>query len=199
MSLSTTGSPSANASLATSECTSLFRQGSTTDGNTTIPDVSRGLSPHVSYRTFASGIDVTQNGSQKGKRISLVLENSGSVARDHLALERTFLAYVRTSLTIASAGVALAQLFTLSSRLDDERFLALKPFEVYAKPLATSSIILALYILFVGVWRYFSTQAGLTAGVFPVTRVRLAIVALGLGGLIAVLFGLLLMEQSDPS
>ena len=36
---------------------------------------------------------------------SLVLENCGSVARDHLATERTFLAYVRTSLTIASAGV----------------------------------------------------------------------------------------------
>ena len=36
---------------------------------------------------------------------SLVLENCGSVARDHLATERTFLAYVRTSLTIASTGV----------------------------------------------------------------------------------------------
>jgi len=34
-----------------------------------------------------------------------VLENSGSVARDHLASERTFLAYVRTSLALASAGV----------------------------------------------------------------------------------------------
>ena len=36
---------------------------------------------------------------------ALTLENSGSVARDHLASERTFLAYVRTSLTIASTGV----------------------------------------------------------------------------------------------
>ena len=36
---------------------------------------------------------------------SLVLENSGSVARDHLAAERTFLAYVRTSLGCAAAGV----------------------------------------------------------------------------------------------
>lgn len=35
----------------------------------------------------------------------LVLENSGSVARDHLASERTFLAYVRTSLAVASTGV----------------------------------------------------------------------------------------------
>jgi hypothetical protein len=35
----------------------------------------------------------------------LTLVNSGSVARDHLACERTFLAYVRTSLSIASMGV----------------------------------------------------------------------------------------------
>ena len=35
----------------------------------------------------------------------LILENSGSVARDHLASERTCLAYVRTSLTITSMGV----------------------------------------------------------------------------------------------
>lgn len=33
------------------------------------------------------------------------LVNTGSVARDHLASERTFLAYVRTSLAIASMGV----------------------------------------------------------------------------------------------
>ena len=38
-------------------------------------------------------------------QLALYLENSGSVARDHLALERTFLAYMRTSLLLASAGV----------------------------------------------------------------------------------------------
>lgn len=37
--------------------------------------------------------------------LSLTLRNNGSVARDHLASERTFLAYVRTSLAFASAGV----------------------------------------------------------------------------------------------
>ena len=38
-------------------------------------------------------------------QLALYLENAGSVARDHLALERTFLAYMRTSLLFASAGV----------------------------------------------------------------------------------------------
>jgi hypothetical protein len=37
--------------------------------------------------------------------VSLTLRNTGSVACDHLASERTFLAYVRTSLSFASACV----------------------------------------------------------------------------------------------
>jgi hypothetical protein len=43
---------------------------------------------------------------------SLTLENCGSVARDHLASERTFLAYVRTSLAIASTGVGECELLS---------------------------------------------------------------------------------------
>lgn len=43
--------------------------------------------------------------SREGYQIALILSNSGSVARDHLASERTFLAYVRTSLATASMGV----------------------------------------------------------------------------------------------
>ena len=61
--------------------------------------------------------DNARNGKRRGGKLldrirrhpifspSLVLENSGSVARDHLAAERTFLAYVRTSLGCAAAGV----------------------------------------------------------------------------------------------
>lgn len=48
---------------------------------------------------------------------SVALENKGSVARDHLALERTFLAWLRTSLAFASIGIAITQLFRLNSTL----------------------------------------------------------------------------------
>lgn len=43
------------------------------------------------------------------------LANKGAVARDHLANERTFLAWLRTSLAFASIGVAITQFFRLQS------------------------------------------------------------------------------------
>lgn len=84
------------------------------------------LSESTSTRPFFNGQDSRERsedgrGRGKGKgperresrwrelltewKLLLSLENSGSVARDHLASERTFLAYARTSLTIASTGV----------------------------------------------------------------------------------------------
>jgi uncharacterized membrane protein YidH (DUF202 family) len=102
-------------------------------------------------------------------KLSLVLENKGNVARDHLASERTYLAYVRTSLACASAGVgktrklcispttityeltALVQLFTLSSStnanirgqggIDPQHF---------ARPLGATVVLLGLLILVYG-------------------------------------------------
>ncbi|KEF57504.1 uncharacterized protein A1O9_05421 [Exophiala aquamarina CBS 119918] len=52
---------------------------------------------------------------------SVSLENKGSVARDHLALERTFLAWLRTSLAFASIGIAITQLFRLNTNLQSRQ------------------------------------------------------------------------------
>ena len=58
--------------------------------------------------------DVTVQSTAPPFSLSLTLKNTGSVARDHLASERTFLAYVRTSLSFASAGVGTSVFTTVA-------------------------------------------------------------------------------------
>lgn len=85
---------------------------------------------------------------------ALVLENSGSVARDHLATERTFLAYVRTSLALASTGVALVQLFTIadltSKATGSSTPDASRRIQRFARPLGVTFILLGLVVLVIG-------------------------------------------------
>jgi uncharacterized membrane protein YidH (DUF202 family) len=93
-------------------------------------------------------------------RPNLVLENSGSVARDHLASERTFLAYVRTSIAIASTGVALVQLFTIAditARITGTDVIPVsRSVQHFAKPLGITCVLLALITLTIG--GYFSLR-----------------------------------------
>lgn len=85
---------------------------------------------------------------------TLVLQNTGSVARDHLASERTFLAYVRTSLGLASAGVALIQLFTMSDLASKANGVPLpavnQRLQKFATPLGLLALGLSLIVLLIG-------------------------------------------------
>ena len=85
----------------------------------------------------------------------IILQNSGSVARDHLASERTFLAYVHTSLALASTGVGVVQLFTIADLIlpNSSDILMMEKsrrMQRFAVPLGVLTQVLALYILFLG-------------------------------------------------
>lgn len=106
---------------------------------------------------------------------SVYIENKGSVARDHLASERTFLAWLRTSLAFATIGVGVTQLFKMSGVGGSDAVVE------YAKPLGLLFILTAVLTLVFGVTRYFLIQKLLIEGVFPASR-------LFIGTLIAIVF-----------
>ncbi|KAH9950627.1 hypothetical protein B0H21DRAFT_686210 [Amylocystis lapponica] len=125
-----------------------------------------------------------------GLTLSLTLENTGSVARDHLASERTFLTYVRTSLAIAAAGVALVQLFTIAEAETADPALAR-----VSRPLGATFVAVALIVLALGAVRYFTVQHALLRGVYPAARASAALVALALMVLILAVFVILLVVR----
>ena len=126
-----------------------------TDNNfiTSVNDKYEASSPHSKNHValFSSILDL------KRLNLGIVLHNSGSVVRDHLASERTFLAYVHTSLALASAGVGMVQLFKIADLIfpnsseipmtEESRRM-----QRFAVPLGILTQVLALYILFLGEW-----------------------------------------------
>ena len=123
-----------------------------TDNNFNIPITSKNedSSSHPrNHAVLSSILDL------KRFHPALVLQNSGSVARDHLASERTFLAYVHTSLSLSSAGVVVVQLLTVADFVVSSSFEVPMPearMKRFAMPLGAMTQLVALYILFLGKW-----------------------------------------------
>lgn len=105
---------------------------------------------------------------------TIALENKGSVARDHMANERTFLAWMRTSLSFITIGIGVTQLFRLQDKADSggHNAQALKRF---GKPLGSLFVILGIITLIFGTVRFFKVQRMLTKNYYPATRLALVL------------------------
>lgn len=77
------------------------------------------------------------------------------------ALERTFLAYLRTSLALAMTGVIIAQLFRLQHSVNPNPEIG---FYVIGVPLAASFIALGVVVLLIGAFRFWRQQRAMLRG-----------------------------------
>ncbi|ORX50948.1 hypothetical protein DM01DRAFT_252122 [Hesseltinella vesiculosa] len=95
--------------------------------------------------------------------MSWLLENKASVARDHLANERTFLAWLRTSLSLITVGVAITQLYQLNTVENGNK-------RLIGRALGGTFVALSIVFLYFANVRYFHAQYALTQNQFPASR-----------------------------
>lgn len=110
-----------------------------------------------------------------------------------MTTERTFLAWLRTSLSFASIGIAITQLFRLNTTIAKSHEDSSDPsasaspqakLRHVGKPLGATFIAISIVILFIGFHRYFEAQHYVIRGKFPASRGSILIVTGVAGALI---------------
>jgi len=117
--------------------------------------------------------------SEALKRVlrSRIVDQKDSVARDQLANERTFLAWIRTGFAISALGIVLARLHLSGSTTDHA---------VFTKILSLVFVVIGMLCIVVGSLRYAHVQILLEDDKFPTGGLAVTLVAiLGLGAFLA--------------
>jgi len=115
-----------------------------------------------------------------------------------MLVERTFLAWLRTSLAFASIGIAITQLFRLNSSLLDRQ--SATHFRRLGKPLGTTFIGISILVLFLGYQRYYQPQQWLLKGKFPASRGAIILISfLAFAVMVASLIVILIIQPANVS
>ena len=134
---------------------------------------------------FAGGL-VAEDSKASSNYVSNPVVPNPNRARDHLANERTFLAWVRTGAAIVVFGFAIGR-FAIAMR----QLSAMEGHPVRTAGLSvwmgSSAIIAGVLLVIAGLWRYRKTRTQLDAGTFEPAGFVLDLVTI-----LTVLFGLAL-------
>lgn len=109
--------------------------------------------------------------------------------RDHLAVERTFLSYLRTSLALSMIGVTVAQLFRLNHAPTPSKIFG---FYVLGRPLACICQGAAIYVLLLGAFRTWRSQNAIVRGKALSGGFEMVFLGAGLAVIILMFFVLLI-------
>ncbi|KAI8883472.1 hypothetical protein K501DRAFT_184478 [Backusella circina FSU 941] len=120
---------------------------------------------------------------------SVILENKGNTARDHLANERTFLAWFRTSLTLITLGIGIIQVYHVSNA-NHKRF---------GRALGLIFVMASILFLYFGNVRYFHAQWALQHGNFPASRGAITSASFCILFLFVGMFTVMLLESKSRS
>ncbi|KFY53615.1 hypothetical protein V497_08362 [Pseudogymnoascus sp. VKM F-4516 (FW-969)] len=120
------------------------------------------------------------------RQISVVVDQAYN--RDHLALERTFLGYLRTSQALSMLGVIISQLFTLQKTISPDPHIG---YFVTGKPLGAICQGAAMLTLLLGTFRWWRQQNAITRGKALAGGFELTIIGLVVLLLCLVCFGIL--------
>ncbi|KAF8315633.1 hypothetical protein DL93DRAFT_2166594 [Clavulina sp. PMI_390] len=146
-------------------------------------NVSSGRDRPLSSQRMAAGPPPTTQTAGSLQSLELksgYLANKGNVARDHLANERTFLSYFRTSLTLASAGAAFLRCFSLTMEHYIQYGKHAAMIHRWSSVVAGSLMILAMTMVYLGFTRYSVVQEMLQAGTFQPSRRRVYPIIFGM-------------------
>lgn len=111
-------------------------------------------------------------------------------ANERIALERTYLAYMRTSLTFAMVGVLIAQLFSLNHAVVHNADFG---FHRVGKPLACVCHLLAVLVAVAGAFRFWRQQHALARGRVHAGGREVNFIGLVSAAVVAVIFVLVIM------
>jgi putative membrane protein len=100
---------------------------------------------------------------------------------EHLANERTILAWVRTALAIMTLGIAINRfsLFLVEfSRTMSGRVPGGRTTNIHAEELGIGLVILAVIVMLGGIWHYLDVARAIDEGTYRASRVRIVVPSL---------------------
>ncbi|SLM34067.1 Domain of unknown function DUF202 [Lasallia pustulata] len=129
-------------------------------------------------------------------REQIVVHIGHEDTRDHYALERTFFAYIRTSLAFAMLGIYIAQLFRLQHTLDSGSGFG---FFTLGIPLACLCTGAAIVIAVLGAYRFWRQQSAMLRGKIHVWGWDMAAIAFAAFSVTMVIFGVIIAVNVDKA